>query len=144
MNTVKDILNMKGMEVWSVTPHSKVFDALKLMADKNIGAVLVAENENIVGILSERDYARKVALEGKSSRELPVQEIMSQRVLYITSDKNLDECMALMIEKKIRHLPVFENEKLKGIISIGDVVKALLDHKKFTIEQLEQYITSSR
>jgi len=144
MNTVKDILNEKGMEVWSVTPQSKVFDALKLMADKNIGAVLVAENENIVGILSERDYARKVALEGKSSRELPVQEIMSQRVLYITSDKNLDECMALMIEKKIRHLPVFENEKLRGIISIGDVVKAVLDHKKFTIEQLEQYITSSR
>jgi len=144
MNTVKDILNMKGMEVWTVTPQSKVYDALKLMADKNIGAVLVAENENIVGILSERDYARKVALEGKSSKELPVQEIMSQRVLYITSDKNLDECMALMIEKKIRHLPVFENEKLNGIISIGDVVKAVLDHKKFTIEQLEQYITSSR
>jgi len=144
MNTVKDILNEKGMEVWTVTPQSKVFDALKLMADKNIGAVLVAENENIVGILSERDYARKVALEGKSSKELPVQEIMSHRVLYITSDKNLDECMALMIEKKIRHLPVFENEKLKGIISIGDVVKAVLDHKKFTIEQLEQYITSSR
>jgi CBS domain-containing protein len=144
MNTVKDILNEKGIEVWSVTPQSKVFDALKLMADKNIGAVLVAENENIVGILSERDYARKVALEGKSSKELPVQNIMSQRVLYITSDKNLDECMALMIEKKIRHLPVFENDKLRGIISIGDVVKAVLDHKKFTIEQLEQYITSSR
>jgi len=144
MNTVNDILNMKGMEVWSVAPQAKVFDALRLMADKNIGAVLVTENENIVGILSERDYARKVALEGKSSKELQVQEIMSPRVLYITSDKNLDECMALMIEKKIRHLPVYESEKLKGIISIGDVVKAVLDHKSFTIEQLEKYITSSR
>lgn len=144
MNTVKDILNNKGSEVWSVTPQTKVFDALKLMADKNIGAVLVADKENVVGIFSERDYARKVALEGKSSKELSVQEVMSPRVLYVTSDKYVDECMALMIEKKIRHLPVYENDKLKGIISIGDVVKAVLDHKEFTIGQLEQYITSSR
>jgi len=144
MNTVKDILNSKGNEVWSVTPQTKVFDALKLMAEKNIGAVLVAQNEDVYGIFSERDYARKVALAGKSSKEVTVQEIMSPRVLYVTSEKYLDECMAIMIEKKIRHLPVYEDGKLKGIISIGDVVKALLDHKQFTIEQLVQYITSRR
>jgi CBS domain-containing protein len=144
MNTVKDILQKKGSDVWSVTPETKVFDALKLMADKNIGAVLVMDNERIEGILSERDYARKVALEGKSSKELPVKDIMSSRVLFVTGEKSLDDCMALMIERKIRHLPVYEDEKLKGLISIGDVVKALLDHKEFTIEQLEQYITNRR
>ena len=144
MNTVKDILNNKGNEIWSVTPQTKVFDALKLMAEKNIGAVLVADNENVVGIFSERDYARKVVIEGKSSKEVSVQEIMSTRVLYVTSDKFVEECMAIMINKKIRHLPVYENEKLIGIISIGDVMKALLDHKEFTIEQLVQYITRSR
>jgi len=144
MNTVKDILQTKGSLVWSVTPETKVFDALKLMAEKNIGAVLVMENERIEGILSERDYARKVALEGKSSKELLVKEIMSPRVLFVTGEKSLDDCMALMIGKKIRHLPVYEDEKLKGLISIGDVVKALLEHKEFTIEQLEQYITNRR
>jgi len=144
MNTVKDILNSKGNAVWSVTPQTKVFDALKLMAEKNIGAVLVAENEKVVGIFSERDYARKVAIEGKSSKEVFVQEVMSPRVLFVTSDKYVEECLAIMNEKKIRHLPVFENEKLKGIISIGDVVKALIEHKEFTIEQLEKYITNSR
>ena len=144
MNTVKDILNSKGNEVWSVTPQTKVFDALKLMAEKNIGAVLITENENVLGIFSERDYARKIALAGKSSKEVSVQEIMSPRVLYITSDKYVDDCLAIMNEKKIRHLPVYENGKLIGIISIGDVVKALIDHKEFTIEQLEQYITSRR
>lgn len=144
MNTVKDILNSKGNQVWSVVPQTKVFDALKLMAEKNIGAVLVIENEDVLGIFSERDYARKVTLVGKSSKEVSVHEIMSPRVLYITSDKYVDDCLAIMNEKKIRHLPVYENGKLQGIISIGDVVKALIDHKEFTIEQLEQYITSRR
>ena len=144
MNTVKDILNSKGNQVWSVVPQTKVFDALKLMAEKNIGAVLVIENEDVLGIFSERDYARKVTLVGKSAKEVSVHEIMSPRVLYITSDKYVDDCLAIMNEKKIRHLPVYENGKLLGIISIGDVVKALIDHKEFTIEQLEQYITSRR
>ena len=141
MHTVKDILEKKGTEVWSVSPETTVFDTLKLMAEKNIGAVLVMADQKIEGILSERDYARKVALEGKSSRELPVKEIMSSRVLFITIDKNVDECMALMNEKKIRHLPVYNGEILKGIISIGDVVNAMLDQKEFTIKQLEQYIS---
>ena len=144
MNTVKDIINSKGNKVWSVTPQTKVFDALKLMAEKNIGAVLVVENDDVLGIFSERDYARKVTLQGKSSKEVSVHEIMSPRVLFVTSDKYVDECMAIMNDKKIRHLPVYENGKLHGLISIGDVVKALIDHKEFTIEQLEQYITSRR
>ena len=144
MKTVNDILIDKGSQIWSVTPDTKVYDALQLMADKNIGAVLVIEKERIEGIFSERDYARKVALEGKSSRELPVKEIMSPKVLFITTKRNAEECMALMIDKKIRHLPVYENEELKGVISIGDVVKAVLDDKKYTIKQLEQYITNRR
>lgn len=144
MKTVKDILNTKGSKVWSVAPGTKVFEALKLMAKKNIGAVLVIENDELKGIFSERDYARKVALEGLSSHELNVEKIMSPKVLYVTPDMKIDECMALMIDKKIRHLPVFENNKLVGLISIGDVVKELLDQKDYMIDQLEQYITHRR
>ena len=142
MNTVKDILNTKGSTVWSVTPETKVFDALKLMAEKNIGAILVIKDEEVKGIFSERDYARKVVLEGRSSHELVVENIMSTKVLYVTPDTMIDECMALMIEKRIRHLPVYENEKLIGLVSIGDVVKELLEHKDFMIDQLERYITN--
>ena len=144
MKTVNDILSEKGADIWSVLPHDKVFDALKLMADKNIGAVLVIDKGKIEGLFSERDYARKVALEGKSSRELLVKNIMSPKVLFVTPDKSCEDCMALMIGKRIRHLPVLEENKLKGIISIGDVVKAVMDHKENTIDQLEQYITNRR
>jgi CBS domain-containing protein len=114
------------------------------MAEKNVGVVLVIDKGKIEGIFSERDYARKVALEGKSSRELLIKEVMSPKVLFVTPDKSCEDCMALMIGKRIRHLPVLEEEKLKGIISIGDVVKAVLDHKENTIDQLEQYITNRR
>ena len=144
MNTISEILKKKGTEVWSVTPGTKVFEALRLMAEKNIGAVLVIDNEQLEGIFSERDYARKVVLEGHSSREIEVGKIMSSKVLFVNPQVSAEDCMALMIEKHIRHLPVFENEKLKGLISIGDVVKSLLDEKKYTIEQLEHYITGSR
>lgn|SRR5574338_803572 len=144
MNTISEILKKKGTEVWSVTPSTKVFEALQLMAEKNIGAVLVIDNEKLEGIFSERDYARKVVLEGHSSRELEVGKIMSSKVLFINPQVSVEDCMAVMIEKHIRHLPVFENEKLKGLISIGDVVKSLLDEKKYTIEQLEHYITGGR
>lgn len=144
MVTVKNILQEKGNKVWYVTPDTKVYDALQLMADKNIGAVLVMDNEKIEGIFSERDYARKVALEGKSSRQLPVKEIMSSKVLFVNPRRNAEECMALMIQKRVRHLPVYENEKLQGLISIGDVVKAILDDKEYMIDQLEQYITNRR
>ncbi|MEO8232493.1 MAG: CBS domain-containing protein [Ignavibacteriota bacterium] len=144
MNTISEILKKKGTEVWSVTPGTKVIEVLRLMAEKNIGAVLVIDNEQLEGIFSERDYARKVALEGHSSRELEVGKIMSSKVLYATPEESVEDCMALMIKKRIRHLPVIENEKLKGLISIGDVVKSLLDENKYTIEQLEHYITGGR
>lgn len=140
MRTINEILNMKGRQIWSVSPDTIVFHALELMAQKEVGALLVIENDNLVGIISERDYARKVILQGKSSRDIPVKEIMSSRVIYITPDQNVEDCMALMINKRIRHLPVMENDKLVGIISIGDVVKALIDEKEFVIEQLVQYI----
>jgi len=144
MLAVKNIIQRKGNQVWSVKPDTKVYDILQLMADKNIGAVLVMENDKIEGIFSERDYARKVALEGKSSRQLPVKEIMSSKVLFVNPERSADECMALMIKKRIRHLPVIENNKLQGLISIGDVVKAVLDDRDYVIDQLEQYITNRK
>ncbi len=140
MKTVKEIIESKGKEIWSVTPDSTVFDALKLMADKKIGAVLVIKDSNVVGIMSERDYARKVVLQGKSSVQLAVSEIMSDKVLYVDLSQNVEDCMALMINKRIRHLPVFDGTKLVGFISIGDVLKAIIDEKEFFIDQLVQYI----
>jgi CBS domain-containing protein len=140
MKTVKEILENKEKEIWSVSPETTVFDALKLMADKKIGAVLVIKDDKVAGIMSERDYARKVALQGKSSVDLKVKEIMSERVMYVDIAQNVEECMALMINKRIRHLPVFEQEKLVGFISIGDVLKALIDEKEFVIDQLVNYI----
>jgi len=140
MKTVKEILGDKGHQIWSVTPDSTVYAALKLMAEKGIGAVLVMSNDTLVGIMSERDYARKVALQGKSSITLKVSEIMSSNVMYIEISQNVEDCMALMINKRIRHLPVYEEGKLVGFISIGDVVKALIDEKEFMIDQLVHYI----
>jgi CBS domain-containing protein len=140
MKTVKEILETKGKEIWSLTPETTVFDALKLMADKKIGAVLVIKDDKVVGIMSERDYARKVALHGKSSVQLTVNEIMSDKVLYVENTQSVEECMALMINKRVRHLPVFDGSKLVGFISIGDVVKAIIDEKEFVIDQLVNYI----
>lgn len=144
MYTVKDILASKGPEVWTVSPEATVFDALRILAEKNIGAVLVVDQGRITGIFSERDYARKVVLEGKTSHDTLVKEIMSTNVLYVTLDRSSEECMALMIDKRIRHLPVLENNELKGVVSIGDVVKGVLDDREFIIEQLEQYITNGK
>ena len=140
MKTVKEIIDKKGKVIWSVSPDSTVFDALKLMADKKIGAVLVIEDSKVVGIMSERDYARKVALLGKSSVQLTVNEIMSDKVMYVDATQNIEDCMALMINKRIRHLPVFDEKNLVGFISIGDVVKAIIDEKEFFIDQLVRYI----
>lgn len=140
MKTVNEILNKKGYEIWSISPDATVFQALELMSQKEVGALLVMENNNLVGILSERDYARKVILQGKSSKDLPVREIMSSRVIYVTRDHSVEDCMALMINKRIRHLPVMEGDNLAGVISIGDVVKAVIDEKEFEIDQLVQYI----
>jgi CBS domain-containing protein len=144
LKTVKQILDEKGHEIWSVSPDDNVYDALKKMAEKNIGALLVLEGEDLVGIISERDYARKVMLKGKSSMDTPVRDIMTPRVLYVRINQSLEDCMALMTDKRIRHLPVFEGDKLAGVISIGDVVKAIISHQEFVIEQLENYITVGR
>jgi CBS domain-containing protein len=141
MKTVRELLQAKGYDIWSVAPDDSVYDALKLMAGKNVGAVLVIGAGNLVGILSERDYARKVILKGKTSRDTPVREIMTEKVVYVRPDQTSAECMALMTDKRVRHLPVIENDQLIGIISIGDVVKEIISHQEFMLEQLENYIT---
>ena len=140
MQLVSQILAAKGNEVWFVSPDSSVFDALKLMADKGIGAVLVCENDELVGIMSERDYARKVVLLGKASKNTPVRDIMSTRIFYVRPDQTIEDCMALMTNKRIRHLPVMKEDKLIGVLSIGDVVNAIISEKEYLIEQLENYI----
>jgi CBS domain-containing protein len=142
MQSVRDILKKKGSEICSVSPGASVYDALKLMAEKNIGAVLVLDAGRPVGILSERDYARQVILKGKSSKETPVREIMTSRVVFVRPEQNIEECMALMTDKRIRHLPVIADAKVIGVVSIGDVVKAVISEKEFRITQLENYITS--
>ena len=140
MKTVKEIIDSKGKDIWSVTPDTTVFEALKLMAEKEIGAVIVIKDSKVVGVMSERDYARKVVLHGKSSVQLTVGEIMSDKVLFIDISRSVEDCMALMINKRIRHLPVFDENNLVGFISIGDVVKAIIDEKEFFIDQLVHYI----
>ncbi len=140
MKYVREILEEKGKEIWTISPDATMFDALKLMAEKDIGALLVMKDEKVVGIVSERDYARKVILKGKSSKEIPVSEIMTSEVICIAPNLLVEEAMAIMVEKKVRHLPVKEEEKLLGVISIGDVVKAIIDHKEFVIDELTRYI----
>ena len=139
--TVRDMLRGKS-SVYSVGPGDTVYDALRLMADKNIGAVIVRSDQKLDGIFSERDYARKVILLGKTSRETLVKEIMTSPVISIEPDWTADQCMALMTDKRIRHLPVIEQDRLIGVISIGDVIRAVVDDQQFTIRSLERYITS--
>ncbi len=141
MKTVKDLLKGKGYDIWSVAPDDSVYDALKLMGEKNVGAVLVMDTGTLVGILSERDYARKVDFKGGCPEDISVQEIMTEKVLWVRPDQTVEECMALMTDKRVRHLPVIEDEQLIGVISIGDVVKSIISHQEFMIEQLEHYIT---
>jgi CBS domain-containing protein len=140
MKTVRDVLKRKGGDVASVEPDSTVYDALKLMADKNIGALVVTQGGRPIGMFTERDYARQVILRGKSSRDTPVRDIMVSPVLFVAPHQNIEECMALMTDKRVRHLPVLEQDAMIGILSIGDVVKALIDDKEFLIEQLATYI----
>ncbi len=144
MKTVREMLLKKGNRIFSISPNQKIYEALMLMAEKDVGALIVLEEESVVGIISERDYARKVALEGKSSKDSLVKDIMSSKVIYVETDSSTDECMALMINKKVRHLPVYEKGKLVGVISIGDVVNAVIDEQEFMIDQLVRYITDSR
>jgi CBS domain-containing protein len=140
---VKDMLRAKGHDVWSIASDASVYHALELMADKNIGAVLVMDGHDLVGILSERDYARKVDLLGRSCKETAVEEIMTRRVVYVYPEQSGEECMALMTDKRVRHLPVMEDDQVIGVISIGDVVKAIISEQEFLIEQLEHYITGT-
>lgn len=141
MNLVNDILRLKGGIIWSVSPRSTVFEALELMAAQNIGAVVVLENGHLVGIFSERDYARKVALQGKSSRATRVSELMTTKVFFVKPDTAAEECLQLMSVHHIRHLPVMDGLQLVGVISIGDVVKTILSDREFKIQQLENYIS---
>ncbi len=140
MKTVRQLLQTKGRQVWSIGPEAMVYEALKLMAEKGVGALIVLEAGQVAGIISERDYARKVSLQGKSDRSTPVKEIMTANVVYIRPDQTIENCMALMTDKRIRHLPVLDDDGLMGVISIGDVVKALISEQEFIIEQLENYI----
>ncbi len=140
MITVKNILDEKGTAAWTIAPGATVYDALKVMAEKGVGALVVVEGEEVVGIISERDYARKVILHGKVSKNIPVREIMTTNVYGVHPDTTADECMALMTEQHVRHLPVCREGKLAGVVSIGDVVKAVITQQKVTIENLENYI----
>lgn len=139
MNTVRSILREKGHIVWSAAPDTKVYDALKMFAEKNIGALPVVEAGKVIGIFSERDYARKVVLKGKSSLDTPIREIMATPVYCVRPESTNAECMALMTEKRIRHLPVMNEKGLAGLVSIGDVVKSLIADQQLTIEQLRDY-----
>ena len=142
MKTIQQLLEAKGHEVCSVSPDTPVYDALGLMAERGIGALMVCREERPVGIMSERDYARKVILAGRASKETPVGDIMTTRVVCTSPQRTVEECMALMTDKRVRHLPVIDHKKLVGIVSIGDLVKAILHEQQFIIEQLEHYITS--
>jgi CBS domain-containing protein len=143
MGKIRNILETKGKKIISVTPDTTVYAALELMYDKNISAVLVIENDKLVGIFSERDYARKVILKGKSSKETRVKDIMTREVITITPDWSVNETMQLMTTKFIRHIPVLENDELLGIVSIGDVVKFHIEDQEFIINNLEHYITGT-
>jgi CBS domain-containing protein len=141
MKTVRDILEAKGREVWSIEPNATVFEALRLMAEKEIGALTVVDGERLVGIVSERDYARKVILLGRTSPTTAVREIMSSPVVCTRPGESIEACMALVTENRVRHLPVIDEGKIVGLISIGDLVKSIIADQKFTIEQLERYIS---
>src|SRR3972149_1255902 len=144
MKTGRQLLRGKGEAVHSIAPQSTVYDALKLMAERNVGALVVVEGGRLAGIMSERDYARKVVLLGRFSKEIPVADIMTREVVFVRPSDSVETCMALMTQKRIRHLPVLEEGVLVGVISIGDVVKSIIDDQQFTIQQLEQYLMGSR
>lgn len=144
MTSVEQLLQIKGRDAWTTTPQSSVYDALRYMADKNVGALVVVDNTAVVGMFSERDYARKVALLGRRSRELTVEEIMTTDVVNVSPHDSIDACMELIVNRRVRHLPVIEGGTLLGLISIGDVVKNIIDDQRSRISHLENYITGRR
>ena len=145
MKTVAEILKAKGDSVvYSIGPSATVYEALALMAEKNVGALLVMEGEKIVGMITERDYARKVVLLARSSKDTPLRDVMTPAVIYVRPDQTTEDCMALMTQSRIRHLPVIDNGKLVGLISIGDLVKGIISEQTFIIEQLQHYISGDR
>ena len=143
MGTVRNILQTKDRKLYSVNPNDTVFSALEKMVENNIGALLVLEEDKFAGIFTERDYARKVILKGKASKETQIKEIMNERPVTVTPDTTMEECMSLMTSRYIRHLPVLDNHNLVGLISIGDIVKYIMDEQKFIIENLEHYISGT-
>jgi CBS domain-containing protein len=142
-DTVRDILQKKSADVWSVSPETTVYQAIEIMAEKRIGALLVLEDAKLAGILSERDYARKVILKGKSSKETQVREIMTSPVIFVEPRYSVDECMKIITNNRIRHLPVVEDEKVVGIVSIGDIVNWIISAQNHTIQQLQNYVSGN-
>jgi CBS domain-containing protein len=140
MTTVTQLLAQKGRTTWSIGPDATVFDAIAKMAEKNVGSLVVMDGENLVGIITERHYARNVVLKGKTSPETPIRDIMERFVVIARPEQSIEQCMCLMSEKRVRHLPVLDGEKLVGIVSIGDLVKSIIGDQKFIINQLENYI----
>jgi len=141
MTVLRDIIHRKGEEIYSIQPEASVFEALKLMAERNVGAILVLAGGHVEGILSERDCVRRVELHGRNAHDAKVKDIMTSKVLYVQASQSLEECVAIMIDKNIRHLPVFDDQKLLGLISARDALKEMVDQQKFVISQLEHYIT---
>ena len=141
MITIKELLKKKSGDIWSISPQASVYQALELMAQKDVGALLVTENDKLVGIFSERDYARKVILKGKASKDTAVSELMTTSVYYATPDHTLEDAMALMTSKQIRHLPIMSQGRVSGIVTLGDVVKRIISEQKLTISELEKYVT---
>jgi CBS domain-containing protein len=140
MKSVRDVLKTKDGKLSTIGPNATVFEAVWLMADEKIGSLLVMEGEKLLGIITERDYARKVIIEGKSSKEMPVRDIMTTKIMIVSPDNTVEECMAIMTDKRIRHIPVVEHGKIVGVISIGDAVKAIISDQHFTINNLVNYI----
>ena len=139
--TVSALLHHKGSAIWSVTPETTIFEAIKIMADKNIGALLLMSGDRLAGVFTERDYTRKVALQGKTSRDTPVREVVSTEVISVSPNHSVEECMKLMTEHRVRHLPVVEGDKVVGLVSIGDLVNWIISTQSAHIDQMEQYIS---
>ena len=140
MKRIQTLLKKKGYDVWRIAPDASVYDAIHLMAEKGVGALIVMDGQKLVGVISERDYARKIILEGRSSENTKISEIMSAEVITVAPDNRIEECMAIMTERRIRHLPVLDGDELLGVISLGDLVKYIIAEQQFVIEQMERYI----